>query len=217
MKKYIPVLIFVLLISTLCFAQNTPVSKVSSEQDSKQIYIPRNLDECFSELQKVVKTEDLEAFKNKEEDDAVASVHFSWGMWIRNNWGLRAKSRLANYFNDMGVYNPDDMSGIILGAFWCHLNGKQFKLQERIKNYQEYWQYTSVPKDIVSPKDGGEIAFFMSMPCQDDRSKYCRIHLGIGKKDGLPWGYQYGKGVFEPTQEQKIKVLQQYKKLNSRK
>ncbi|MBM3249319.1 MAG: hypothetical protein FJZ09_00525 [Candidatus Omnitrophica bacterium] len=112
----------------------------------------------------------------------------------------------------MGISHPDDMSGIILDTFWCHLNGKPLKVEERVKDYQEYWEYSAVPKDLVSPVDGAKIDFVMSLPCkQAGVSKHCRIHLGISKADGSVWAYQYGKGVFEASEEQKKAVLESNK------
>ena len=177
------------------------------ENKKASVYIPADLDECFSELKKIMTPQQLEEFKNKKEEEVVG-YHMGLGKWIRNNWGLWQGSRLAEYFNKMGIHHPDDMSGIILDTFWCHLNGKPLKVEERVKDYQEYWEYNTVPKDLVSPVDGAKIDFIMSLPCKDaGASKNCRIHLGRSRTDGSIWAYQYGKGVFEPTEEQKRAVL----------
>ena len=113
----------------VCFAQ---------EQD-KKVYIPKNLDECFIELKKELSQKELEEFKNKGEDKVI-EYHHSLGMWIRNNWGLWSGSRLAKYFNEIGVYHPDDMSSIILDSLHRHLNGKDIKIEEQIKYYKDYWE-----------------------------------------------------------------------------
>jgi len=61
-------------------------------------------------------------------------------MWMRNNWGLWRGSRLSKYFNEMGVFHPDDMSGIILVSYHRYLTGNEIKLEEQIKYYQDYWK-----------------------------------------------------------------------------
>jgi len=100
-------------------------------------YIPRNLEECFAELKKNLTEEQLEKFRNQKEHDAVHDHHFVLGLWIRDKWGLWDGSRLAKYFNDIGVLHPNDMSCIILTSFHGHLNNKDIRPEEQIKHCQE--------------------------------------------------------------------------------
>lgn len=99
------------------------------------IYIPKNLEDSFLELNKIwndstsIKLEKLK--KN---------MHFSLGMWLRNNWGLWRGSRLSKYFNDLGVYHADDMSGIILTSYERYLKKEDIKLDEQIKFSKNYWK-----------------------------------------------------------------------------
>lgn len=66
--------------------------------------------------------------------------HFGLGMWLRNNWGLWAGERMAEYFAGIGIYHPDDMSGILLDSYWRYLNGLDICLQEQVEMYREYWR-----------------------------------------------------------------------------
>ena len=97
-------------------------------------YIPSNIEECFNELKKDLTPEKLEEFKNKKEE-SLAEYHFGWGMQIRNDWGLRAGSRLAEYFRKMGVTDPDEMSSIILCSFHRYLNNQDIRLEEQVKDH----------------------------------------------------------------------------------
>ncbi|UCF81461.1 MAG: tetratricopeptide repeat protein [Acidobacteriota bacterium] len=99
--------------------------------------IPRNLEECFLELDWILPEEEKE---NMRAGADTVMYHFGLGMWMRNNWGLWAGDRLAQHFNEMGIFHPDDMSAIILDAFQAHLKGEDFDLQEQIKYYQQYWE-----------------------------------------------------------------------------
>jgi len=56
------------------------------------------------------------------------------------DWQLWGGSRLSKFFNDRGIYHPDDMSGIILDSYHRYLTGKDIKLDEQIKFYQDYWK-----------------------------------------------------------------------------
>ena len=62
------------------------------------------------------------------------------GMWIRNNWGLWKRKKLADYFNTIGVYHPDDMSGIILTSYYRELNGENWKVDNQVENYKLFWK-----------------------------------------------------------------------------
>lgn len=104
------------------------------------IYIPINLEECFIQINTFwtdsLKTE----IKNMSEKDFIVKTHFGFGRWIRNNWGLWGGSRLRTYFYELEIHHPDDMSGIILKSYHRYLNGKEIKLDEQIKYYQNYWK-----------------------------------------------------------------------------
>lgn len=99
-------------------------------------YVPRNLEECFSELKKILTKEQLEEFKNQKEQDVVHNHLFVLGLWIRDKWGLWDGSRLAKYFNDIGVSHPHEMSCIILTLFHRHLNAR-VRAEEQIEHYED--------------------------------------------------------------------------------
>lgn len=85
------------------------------------VYIPKNIEEAFTELNRLLKAKDIEAIKNREDD---ALDHFGLGMWIRNNWGLWGGSRLQQYFIKRDINHPDSMSTFIMSQYSNWLNGK---------------------------------------------------------------------------------------------
>ena len=104
-----------------------------------QVYIPKDLDDCFTQLEKILSKETVVKMKNGPEKDMI-HYHHGLGMWLRNKWGLWKGSRLSKWFNDKGIFQPDNMSGIILDSFWRHLNGKPLNPDEQIKHYQDFWK-----------------------------------------------------------------------------
>ena len=118
-------------------------------------YIPNNLEECFIQLRKILTKEQLNDFRSLSEDEVIRQCHLGLGMWIRNYWGLWKKSRLAKYFNNMGIFHPDDMSGIILLSFHRHLHEKDIRLREQLKVYHWYWKgHQSSPGPIETKRSG---------------------------------------------------------------
>jgi hypothetical protein len=104
-----------------------------------EIYIPKDLDDCFEDLTKCLIEEDYLAFKSGTEKQMEGQHHFL-GRHLRNDWKLWGESRLAKWFDDKGIHHADDMSGIILTSYWRHLNDKPIELDEQIKYYQDFWK-----------------------------------------------------------------------------
>ena len=102
------------------------------------VYIPKNLDDAFVELKKMSDPSVLSEFKQAKEAD-LAKYHMGIGLWMRNNWGLWKGSHLADHFRSLGIFHPDDMSGIIITSFYRHLNGKPIRLDEQVERYKAYW------------------------------------------------------------------------------
>ena len=88
------------------------------------VYIPQNMEECFIELDSLLKTKDKVEMKSLPSKDDMILYHHGLGTSLRNSWGLWGGSRLQKYFNSRGVYHPDSMSAIILEYYHDWLNGK---------------------------------------------------------------------------------------------
>ena len=90
-------------------------------------HIPKDLNDCFIELSKILELKDLKELKNGTEEEMAGQHHFL-GRYLRNTWEL------------WGIKHADDMSGIILDSFWRYLNSKPIKIDEQVKFYQDYWE-----------------------------------------------------------------------------
>ena len=104
------------------------------------IYIPENLDDCIKKLDEIYSNERKIEIAKLSENEFSTRNHLSGiGIWMRNNWQLWGGSRLSKYFNQIGIYHPDDMSGIIMKSYHRYLNKVDIRLDEQVKFYQEYW------------------------------------------------------------------------------
>lgn len=95
-----------------------------------RIYIPKNLEECFAELNKILKPKDIEAIKNLKDRNGTILYHHGFGTWLRNNWGLEGGSRLQQYLSKKGISYPDSMSSTIFIYYYDWLNGQNDKWKE---------------------------------------------------------------------------------------
>jgi hypothetical protein len=104
------------------------------------VYIPKDLEDCFLQINNFWDDSTKLKVKLWAEEEFCRKAHMGFGIWMRNNWQLWGGSRLSKYFIDLGIYHPDDMSGIILVSYHRYLNGNDIKLEEQIKVTQDYWK-----------------------------------------------------------------------------
>lgn len=91
------------------------------------IYIPKNMKECMSELDKTLNYESRLELENPKQYSDFNGHMGGLGMWIRNNWGINGGSRLLQYFKDRNLGNKrgenDSISGIIIYNYIQWLKG----------------------------------------------------------------------------------------------
>lgn len=99
---------------------------------------PKNLDECIAVLEKSLSKKDIKAFKDRSL--TTEEVHHTLGRSLRNNWNLWGESKLKDWFNNIGIHHPDDMSDIILKSFVRYIRDEPINLEKQVKFYQDYWE-----------------------------------------------------------------------------
>ena len=104
------------------------------------IYIPKDLEDCFKQIDSFWGDSTKNEIQKMTEKTFSGMSYLSFGMWMRNNWCLWGGSRLSKYFNDLEIYHPDDMSGIILDSYYRYVNNADIKLEEQIQHYKNYWE-----------------------------------------------------------------------------
>lgn len=141
MKYLLKILLFLCLFTLNVFSQ--------IKTDKSVISIPQNLNQSFSILDSLLSHDDINTIKNESEEGTI-KFHMSLGLWIRNNWKLwNQNTPLSKYFNDLEIFHPDDMSGIIITSYWRYLNGKPINLESQIEYYKNYWDTqpdSTIPK-----------------------------------------------------------------------
>lgn len=125
-----------LLLILLLFAFSPSFSQTG---ENKPAHEPINLEEAVAQL-KILHTDSTkQEILSMTEDEFLANAHMGLGMWMRNNWGLWGKKKLAGYFHSIGIHHPDDMSSIVLTSYYRELQGQAWKLDEQVALYQDYW------------------------------------------------------------------------------
>lgn len=147
MKLIIPILSLMFLVGCYRPENPTPIAERTNE------YVPVDLEDCFIELDRLLSKED------RDNLPPVDALHFGLGMGLRNRWGLWSESRLATYFNHIGIYHPDDMSSIILTSYQRYLVDEPIQLQSQVQYFEAYWKKVDereVEIQVIEPPEDSE-------------------------------------------------------------
>ncbi len=203
-------LLLTLLFSTY-FQSCGQISTVeTTKTNSDTVYIPIDLEDCFIQIDKILPDSTRNSLLALTEDEFSTRLHMGFGMWMRNNWGLWKGSRLSKYFNNKGIYHPDDMSGIILDSYYRNKTGKEIKLDEQIKHYQNYWKVVQKPKKDSFPKGVKRLNFNSGMYYESKTNGQGFVHVGTSTKTTDIWLFDYNFGWIKVTKAD-VKRLEQNK------
>lgn len=134
------------------------------KKDAYETPIPKNIEQCFTTLDKTMPDNEIELIRTLNEDSIYCHDEFKSGTDFFHAWKLYDGSRLTKYFNKMGLVGSHEIYETILISYHRHLNNKQIDLNGQIKKYQaiqkadyEYYQQrlqmdsingVYIPKDI---------------------------------------------------------------------
>jgi hypothetical protein len=97
--------------------KETMINETEERIESVKHQIPRNLEECFMELEwQLKRARTLRHFKEITKEK-IFDDYFNLSISIRRWWGLNTESDLADYFKGLGTRTPEEMSRRILTDF----------------------------------------------------------------------------------------------------
>jgi hypothetical protein len=201
MNKALTILAFLpILLATGCQPRSEAIKPARDVNQPGKIYIPKDMNDCFAELERMLDPNVIKEIKESHEEDLVR-YHFGIGLWMRNNWGLWGGSRLQKYFLDLGFRHPDDMSGVIIICFWRHLNGLPIGLEEEAEMSRYCAQIWQEPTDPTCPEHRVpiQLAYELGGQTMKDGKKLPRcVHVGRCSRDMEVWVYEYGQNWYKP-------------------
>jgi hypothetical protein len=101
------------------------------------VYIPKDIDDAFLELNRLSPPEAIEKLKTTDETTMAKRLHFGLGKWISHNWNLTEGSRFSHYLKGLGLETTDDMINFTLVSYHRFLMKKPQELTERAKVYKK--------------------------------------------------------------------------------
>jgi len=101
------------------------------------VYIPKDLADCFIQLNKLTDDESKIKFKKMSEEDAAKKLHFSLVRWMIYNWAFYEGSRLSYYLKNLGISHPDDMAQFIILTYHRNLNKNKLEVKALLELFAE--------------------------------------------------------------------------------
>ena len=82
---------------------------------------------------------DFKLWLNIPEKEALVEAHHILGQWLRNVLQLWYDGPSIKWFNNIGIYHADDISGIILTSMHRKYNKVDLDIDGQVKVYRDYW------------------------------------------------------------------------------
>lgn len=171
-----------------------------------KVYIPKDLSDCHVQLDGMLH-KDINKFLAGErshlavEEAQIFDYYFGplfLGSILRDKWGLLSGSRLAIYFNELGLKHPADMLAVIFDSYKARLQHQDYDLVATIEHYKEISSKQTQPPEFIDPESGGRVSVALT------KQEYILgtedpILLGVNEKTGDTWYYQAEKGWYKPS------------------
>ena len=125
-------------------------NKENIEVQEDRIVIPSNLNEALSDLKILIAENHLDELQIIPEYRLKERFRYELISWMKENWGLLSESPLKDYFNELGIYRPDDMCEIIIVSLHRHLNNEDICLEDQVDYYTDKMTQNRI-KDIQYP------------------------------------------------------------------
>jgi len=98
-------------------------------------YIPKDLTEALTEIDKFMEPKARDAFKQMSEDDARRKTHFNFGRYLMLRWGMVEGSRLNAWFIQNKIFNVDDMVDCVITAYHRQINNQPIQFEALAQYY----------------------------------------------------------------------------------
>ncbi|WP_139059012.1 DUF6794 domain-containing protein [Polaribacter vadi] len=206
MREKLLTTLFIAIATLISCKNSTPLK---SEKILNESYVPKNLDEALTQIDFNLSDSLKLEIKKKSENDFTSESHFGLGIGMRNNWRLWKGSDLSKYFNSIGIYHPDDMSGIILTSYYRKLTGHEIKLDEQIAYYKEYWdgvELTQLPEKKEHPEPNLKFRVSINYGSYAENKKWGTVYIQTNSENENFWIYDYYYGWKKIDLETKEKL-----------
>lgn len=162
--------------------------------------VPATLDEALVMLEKTVHPDVLARIRASKNERDMIAFHHGIGRGLRNGWGLWGRSPLKRFFEPLGVFHPDDISGIILTSFWRKLHDVPINLEGQASEARRYWGLRKQPSEINVCRKGAAAQPVLGLEGPD---RFVQVYV-CGSDDYR--AYELDGGWYAPDEKLKARV-----------
>jgi len=101
------------------------------------VYIPKDLEEAFEELDNLSPEGAKAKFKNAPEDIIASKLHFGLGRWISVYWNFIEGSRYVEYLRTLGLTDHDHMIQFTIVSYHRYMNDRPQEIDTRVAEYKK--------------------------------------------------------------------------------
>jgi hypothetical protein len=105
--------------------------------DIHSLPTPKNIQQCFSTLDKTMSDREIHLIKSLPEDSLYSNKAFKDGTNFFHAWKLYSGSDLTRYFHKKELYGSYEMYKTILASYHRYLNKREIELELQIKRHRE--------------------------------------------------------------------------------
>lgn len=99
------------------------------------VYIPKDLDEAFLELDALSPEGAKAKFVNAPEEIIATKLHFGLGRWISVYWNFTEGSRYVEHLRQLGLTDHDHMIQFTIVSYHRHKNNRPLEIEDRVAAY----------------------------------------------------------------------------------
>jgi hypothetical protein len=173
--------------------------------------VPHTLTEALEMLETSIDAKTLAELRASEDETTMFQFHHGLGQGLRNGWGLWGRSPLAKFFHAMGVFHPDDMSGILVTSFWRKLHHRPLEVEAQARAARRYWDLRAAPVTPVLCPKGGPAKSLFGLEAPD---RYIHIYA-CGRSTVHAYEMDVGWYAPDATMKKRIESLRAYGALES--
>lgn len=177
---------------------------------------PTNISEAVNALDKLVGDEAKSRVRNLERSE-LYTEHFRVAGLVRNSWLFTEGAPLREYFERSGIDHPDEMSAVVVQAFWMRMHGQAIDDGKLIDDHVAEIEARGDPFNTPCPDDDEtllEVVFGRTIFDRQGQETSETIY-SVCPSTGSAWVFASAAVGWRPATEEERKIISDRRSKNA--